>query len=356
MRAITASRWSGPAAPPCDRCVMTLVDQTSQRHTERSLRREMTTDSLTGLPNREGFGTVIEDVHGDRARHALLVVDLARFGRLNACLGSLVGDELLITVARRIKGALRACDLLARIGGDEFGILMAIDEERSEAHHLAGRIQRALSAPFRLTDYEIGVECSIGIAFGADEGEDAEEMIRHAQFAVKRAKESGHSESYQPDAFVIARRQFGMETVAAPRDREPRASPDLSADLRSRDRRDRIVRGAGALDHRRGGGRSRPVRFHPRRGGIGADRPARPLGDRRGRPDAGRVGRRGRRPLRRQAGGQPVRDPVATRRDRPRRRTRAGQARAGRRTLHAGTDRKRDRPPTPTGSRARWRR
>ena len=51
-----------PEAPPCDRCVMTLVDQTSQRHTERSLRREMTTDSLTGLPNREGFGTVIEDV------------------------------------------------------------------------------------------------------------------------------------------------------------------------------------------------------------------------------------------------------------------------------------------------------
>lgn len=201
-----------PEAPPCDRCVMTLVDQTSQRHTERSLRREMTTDSLTGLPNREGFGTVIEEVHGDRKRHALLVLDLARFGRLNACLGSLVGDELLITVARRIKGALRACDLLARIGGDEFGILMAIDEDRSEAHHLAGRIQRALSAPFRLTDYEIGVECSIGIAFGSDEGEDAEEMIRHAQFAVKRAKESGHSESYQPDAFVIARRRFGMET------------------------------------------------------------------------------------------------------------------------------------------------
>ena len=201
-----------PEAPPCDRCVMTLVDQTSQRHTERSLRREMTTDSLTGLPNREGFGTVIEDVNGDRERHALLVVDLARFGRLNACLGSLVGDELLITVARRLKGALRACDLLARIGGDEFGILMAIDEDRSEAHRLADRIQRALSSPFRLTDYEIGVECSIGIAFGSDEGDDAEEMIRHAQFAVKRAKESGHSESYQPDAFTIARQQFGMET------------------------------------------------------------------------------------------------------------------------------------------------
>ncbi len=197
---------------PAGRCAVMMVDQTSQRHTERSLRREMTTDSLTGLPNREGFGNLIEEVYADRAHHAVLVIDLDRFGQLNACLGGLVGDELLITVARRIKGTLRACDMLARIGGDEFGILMALDDHPDDAHQLATRIQRSLSAPFRLTDFEISVECSIGIAFGSDEGDDAEEMIRHAQFAVKRAKVSGKSESYQPQAFVIAREQFGMET------------------------------------------------------------------------------------------------------------------------------------------------
>lgn len=195
-----------------DRCTISFVDQTSQIHTERSMRREMTTDSLTGLPNREGFETLVEAIE-DRDTRAVLAIDLDRFGRLNACLGSLAGDEMLITVARRIKGALRARDTLARIGGDQFAVLMTIDEDPAEAYHLADRIQRSLVAPFRLTDFEIRVECSIGIAYGCDESGDTAELIRHAQFAVKRGKVTGRSESYQRQEFVIAREQFGMETA-----------------------------------------------------------------------------------------------------------------------------------------------
>ena len=212
-----------------DRCTISFIDQTSQIQTERSLRREMTTDSLTGLANREGFEDLIEGIE-DRGAIAVLAIDIDRFGRLNSCLGSLAGDELLITVARRIKGALRARDTLARIGGDQFGILMAIDgggdrgggdcdddggaaSYRDEAHALAERIQRTLTTPFRLTDYEISVECSVGIAHGADEAEDVAELIRHAQFAVKRAKASGRAESYLPQDFAIARAQFSMETA-----------------------------------------------------------------------------------------------------------------------------------------------
>ncbi len=194
-------------------CLATLLDQTAQVQTERSLRREMTTDSLTGLPNRQGFSDLIEQATVDHAHCAVLVVDLARFGRFNACLGSLAGDELLITVARRLRGALRARDTLARIGGDEFGILMTIDDGPDDAHQVAQRIQRALAAPFRLTGYEIGVECSIGIAFGSDSDGDVEEVIRHAQFAVKRGKSTGATETYQPQAFAIAREQFGIETA-----------------------------------------------------------------------------------------------------------------------------------------------
>ncbi|MBJ6121843.1 putative bifunctional diguanylate cyclase/phosphodiesterase [Sphingomonas mollis] len=194
-----------------DGCVVTLIDQTSQHHTERSLRREMTTDSLTGLPNREGFSDLVEAASDERARRAVLVVDLVRFGRINACLGSLAGDELLITVARRIKGALRARDTLARIGGDEFGILMTLDDDQSEAHELADRVRRTLSSPFRLTDLEISVDCSVGIAFGSD-SDDLEELIRHAQFATKRAKSTGRVEAYQNSAFALAREQFAMET------------------------------------------------------------------------------------------------------------------------------------------------
>lgn len=196
-----------------DRCQASFVDQTSAHRAESSLRREMTTDSLTGLPNREGFSNLIEERIAAGARTAVLVVDLERFGRLNACLGSLAGDELLITVARRMKGALRTRDVLARIGGDEFGILMTIDDEAVEAHHLAKRIRRSLAVPFRLTEFEIGVESAIGIAYATDAICDVEELIRHAQFATKHAKATGTAEVYQIDAFAIEREQFGLETA-----------------------------------------------------------------------------------------------------------------------------------------------
>ena len=171
----------------------------------------MTTDSLTGLPNREGFGDLIERRLVEAEPLAVLVVDLSRFGRLNACLGDLAGDELLITVARRVKGALRARDTLARIGGDAFGIMLAIGE-RAEAHHAAKRVERMLADPFRLSDYEIGVESAVGIAF-SEAGSEAEELIRHAQFAVKQAKESGRPEIYQNRAFAREREQFSLETA-----------------------------------------------------------------------------------------------------------------------------------------------
>ncbi|HEU0044393.1 MAG TPA: bifunctional diguanylate cyclase/phosphodiesterase [Sphingomonas sp.] len=195
------------------RCTMTLLDQSSRLATERTLRREMTTDSLTGLLNRTGFGDLIEALADQREGRAVLVVDLVRFGRINACMGSLAGDELLITVARRIKGALRAGDVLARIGGDEFGVLIHVAHDRAEAMAVAERIRDALQAPFRLTDFQIGMECSIGIAIGAEEADAAEELIRHAQFAMKRAKTTGRTEIYLAQAFTIARAQFAMETA-----------------------------------------------------------------------------------------------------------------------------------------------
>ena len=200
-----------------NRCAMTFLDRTPQILTERSLRREMTTDSLTGLPNREGFAELIDADIAAGGRQAVMVLDLDRFGRFNACLGSLAGDELLITVARRIRGALRARDTLARIGGDEFGILMAIDDSGEEsgdqARRLAERIRAAFESPFRLTDYQLNVECSIGLAQRSNAIDDAQEMIRHAQFAAKRAKESGRVESYQNQAFTVARERFAMETA-----------------------------------------------------------------------------------------------------------------------------------------------
>jgi diguanylate cyclase (GGDEF)-like protein len=196
------------------RCLITLVDETGAQRTETSLRREMLTDSLTGLPNRGGFGDELEaSITGEtQAARAVMIVNLDRFSRVNACMGALAGDELLISVARRIKGALRGGDTLARIGGDEFGILIGIDGGPGDALHVAYRIQAALATPFRLSDFEIRVDCSIGIALGHEEIEEPEDLIRHAQFAVKRSKKTGQAEVYQDSVFDIVRTQFGIET------------------------------------------------------------------------------------------------------------------------------------------------
>ena len=202
---------------PRERCLVTLIDQTSEVRTEHNMRREMLTDTLTGLPNRAGFSDRLEEAiesgGGAGVGYAVLVVDLDRFSRVNACLGSLAGDELLITVARRLKGALRARDALARIGGDEFAILLALDERPEEAMRAAQRIQATLATPFRLSDLEFRVDCSIGIALSDDDEREAEALIRHAQFAVKRAKASGTVEIYHRQAFVTVREQFAIETA-----------------------------------------------------------------------------------------------------------------------------------------------
>ncbi|SOB87244.1 diguanylate cyclase/phosphodiesterase [Sphingomonas guangdongensis] len=197
------------------RCFVALVDQTGEQRTEISLRREMMSDSLTGLPNRGGFGDEVEASFSPDAadRHAVMIVNLNRFSRVNACMGSLAGDELLISVARRIKGALRGRDTLARIGGDEFGVLLQTDDGAADALMVAERIGAALAAPFRLTDFEIRIDCSIGIALGKDDIAEPEDLIRHAQVAVKRAKKTGNTELYNHSTFDVVRTQFGIETA-----------------------------------------------------------------------------------------------------------------------------------------------
>jgi diguanylate cyclase (GGDEF)-like protein len=196
------------------RCLVTLVDVTGERRTETNLRREMLSDSLTGLPNRAGFDDVIDEAvtSGDRDGLAVLVINLARFSGVNACLGPLAGDELLISVARRIKGALRGRDVLARTGGDEFAILAVVEDGGTGARQLAQRIEAAFATPFLLSGFEIRVACSIGIALGADATRASDDLVRRAQIAVKQAKASGRHEIYHPESFALMRSRFAMET------------------------------------------------------------------------------------------------------------------------------------------------
>lgn len=199
-----------------ERCMVSLIDKTSQIETERSLRAEMVRDSLTGLPNRTAFNeqveAVLEDPGFQPGSHAVLVVDMRRFSRVNECVGSLAGDELLITFARRLYSVLRAGDLLARTGGDEFGILMRLDRGLEEALQAAARIEAALTAPFRLSELEIRVDCALGCALLSGSEALAEEVLRNAQFALKRSKASGDVQIYEPNQARAARRRFSIET------------------------------------------------------------------------------------------------------------------------------------------------
>jgi diguanylate cyclase (GGDEF)-like protein len=195
------------------RCLMSVVDRTVEVQAERTLRAEMLRDSLTGLPNRLAFTEEIERFEGGEqdGEHAVLVVDMLRFSRINESMGSLAGDELLITFARRLMSALRAGDILARTGGNEFGILVALRRGIEDALTAAERIQEVMSSPFTISDLEIRVECAIGVAL-MQPWQDSEELFRNAQFAVKQAKQSGKPEIYEPQVASLARRRFSIET------------------------------------------------------------------------------------------------------------------------------------------------
>jgi diguanylate cyclase (GGDEF)-like protein len=203
-----------PHADDGARCLLSVVDRTVELQAERTLRAEMLRDSLTGLPNRLAFTEAIEKAGEKIARdidHAVLVVDMLRFSRINESMGSLAGDELLITFARRLIHSLRAGDVLARTGGNEFGVLVSLRRGVEDALKAAERIQEVMAAPFKLSELEIRVECAIGVALmNADQ--DPEELFRNAQFAVKQAKLAGRPQVYEPKQATEARRRFSIET------------------------------------------------------------------------------------------------------------------------------------------------
>jgi diguanylate cyclase (GGDEF)-like protein len=136
---------------------------------------------------------------------------MLRFSRINESMGGLAGDELLITFARRLMSALRGGDVLARTGGNEFGVLVTLRRGVGDALAAAERIQEVLAAPFKISDLEIRVECAIGLAL-MNVGHDAEELFRNAQFAVKQAKQVGKPQVYEARQASEARRRFSIET------------------------------------------------------------------------------------------------------------------------------------------------
>jgi diguanylate cyclase (GGDEF)-like protein len=193
-------------------CLLSLIDRTAEVESARSLRAELAHDSLTGLPNRTAFAEAVEDVVGSGEPHAVLLANLSRFSRVNESLGAMAGDEIIITVARRLLSTLRAGDMLARVGGDEFGMLIRLGQNADGALAAAARIAKVLEAPFRLSNYEIGLECALGGALVGETAESGEEIVRHAQLALKRAKATGRVEMHRAGEATCARYRLDIET------------------------------------------------------------------------------------------------------------------------------------------------
>ncbi len=154
-------------------------------------------DELTGLPNRsllrDRLEQAIAQAHRRRHSAAVLFVDLDRFKLVNDTLGHAAGDGLLAEAARRLKANVRAADTVGRISGDEFAVILADLAKPEDAEVVARKLIAALAAPFDLRGQEAFVSASIGIALTPDDGEDAETLLKHADAAMYRAKESGRN-------------------------------------------------------------------------------------------------------------------------------------------------------------------
>ncbi|MCP3938076.1 MAG: bifunctional diguanylate cyclase/phosphodiesterase [Actinomycetia bacterium] len=165
-------------------------------------------DALTGLSNRMCFNEELEatfdDRQGQAAECAVMFIDLDRFKPVNDSLGHDVGNELLVNVARRLSSAVRDQDLVARMGGDEFVVLLREiypSTDEGELTDVADRICETISEPFVVADNEVVISCSVGVAISGDDVKSSGELVRRADLAMYRAKGLGKArwELYQPE-------------------------------------------------------------------------------------------------------------------------------------------------------------
>lgn len=175
------------------RMVGTQIDISERKELEEQLRREYLHDTLTDLPNRELFLDRIDrllELRDDQLEHdfSVCVLDIDRFTVINDRLGHEVGDDLLVRTAERLESMLDEADTVARLGSDEFGLLLADASDRDEALWVADRIAQQLNYPIWVDDEQIDLSVSIGVAVSSREYGEAEELLRDADLAMYDAK------------------------------------------------------------------------------------------------------------------------------------------------------------------------
>jgi len=170
-------------------------DVTQRRLTESRLQEQAFTDSLTGLPNRRGMTDHLERalaaIGNGQSHLALIFCDLDRFKEINDRFGHAMGDQLLLEISQRLQGELRSGDILARIGGDEFVVLVGNISDESDAYLLGERLRAVLMHPWEHDSQELSVSMSFGVATTLDGGLSAEELLRRADLTMYQVKAAG---------------------------------------------------------------------------------------------------------------------------------------------------------------------
>ncbi len=179
------------------RAVRTFTDITERKRSEAQITFLAHHDALTGLANRAAFHDRLEQALGSTTRNtgqfAILCLDLDRFKLVNDLHGHASGDILLQQVAERLRKTVRTEDLVARLGGDEFAILQSDVRQPEAAMQLASRMVHSLAAPFEIDGRSMSVGTSVGVALYPVHGHSADILMKNADAALYRAKESGRS-------------------------------------------------------------------------------------------------------------------------------------------------------------------
>jgi diguanylate cyclase (GGDEF)-like protein len=198
--------------------ILTVRDVTLRKQTEETIRSLAYHDPLTGLPNRllfnERLTQAIERALRHRQQLAVMLLDLDRFKLINDSLGLASGDQVLRLVGERLSGALRRSDTVARLGGDDFLVLLPGVEGAESAAKVAQKLLDAFLAPLGIDDRELHVGASLGITLYPHDGEDAETLIRNADTALYRAKQHarGSYQFYTTDMNAAAFERLVLET------------------------------------------------------------------------------------------------------------------------------------------------